>query len=78
MASLFDRNPHLHQITTTQVETIMELDEAIGEIAKFLPMGANVSERSLNSAACDVAMGKISPSDAANRLTSKKIIIKRN
>jgi hypothetical protein len=53
------------------------IDNAIGDIAKYLPQGANVSSFCLNRAAMDVVDGKVSARESALRLTSKKVLIRK-
>lgn len=50
---------------------------AIGEIAKYLPIGASPSESNLRELAYQVAEGKMTAATAADRLSNKKIIIKK-
>lgn len=54
-----------------------EVNEAIGEIAKYLPLGSNPSEANLLSKARQVTEGTMSAQEAANQLSNKKVIIKR-
>lgn len=58
-------------------EPELDVDGAIGEIAKYLPMGSSPSEANLLSKAYQVAEGTISAQEAANQLSNKKIIIKK-
>jgi hypothetical protein len=51
--------------------------DAQGEIAKYLPMGCNVSEWNLHKMAVRVSEGELTAQEAAQRLSSKKIIIKK-
>jgi hypothetical protein len=52
----------------------LTLDDAIGEIAKYLPMGANPSQSNLRAAAGRVLDGKSTAQEEAQKLSSKKII----
>jgi|GEM_PF-4577281 hypothetical protein len=58
-------------------EPEFDVDGAIGEIAKYLPMDSNPSEANLLSKAYQVAEGAMSAQEAANLLSSKKIVIKK-
>ena len=53
------------------------LDDIIGEIAKYLPMSASPTEVALWRVAVEVAEGRLTAQEAANRLHNKKVIIKR-
>lgn len=55
----------------------LDVDGAICEIAKFLPMGSNPSEVNLLTKAQMVAEGLMTAQEAANQLSNKKIIIKK-
>jgi len=78
MASLFDRNGNagIGNINDEDLDLDQELDldGAISEIAKYLPMGSSPSERNLTSLAMRVAEGEMTAQEAAIRLSSKKII----
>lgn len=50
------------------------VNQAIGDIAKYLPMGANPSGANLESMAYQVVDGHLTAQQAADRLSNKKII----
>lgn len=75
-SSIDDELEYLDSLSQSS-ESNEQVQQSIGEIAKYLPMGCNPSDANLMNYAYQVAEGELSAQEAANRLSNKKIIIKK-